>query len=120
MVSAEIDRNLERRQDEANIARWAPPRLRDVARLLGRTHSAPVLEDRLGISASTLRQRGKGMLERNSTVATGGAAVSRSIAPTRNLGLDAYGTQLLGLMNVEDAFDNHDVASLTQRLGLGV
>ena len=59
MVQAEIDYTLSEREDDAALARWAPKALQEVARVFGRINSGLILENRLGLSLSNLRQRGK-------------------------------------------------------------
>ena len=98
MVSAQIDPNFLRRQDEAALDRWAPKHLQEVATLFGRINSGLVLENRLGLSLSNVRQRGE---ELRTSLATGGAAVPRSVAPLRYAGLDLYGSELLAMMSID-------------------
>ena len=98
MVSVEIDHNLSQREDDAALARWAPKALQEVARVFGRINSGLILENRLGLSLSNLRQRGE---ELRTSLATGGAAVPRSIAPLRYAGLDLYGSELMAMMSIE-------------------
>ena len=112
MVSAQIDPNFLRRQDEAALDRWAPKHLQEVATLFGRINSGLILENRLGLSLSNLRQRGE---ELRTSLATGGAAVPRSVAPLRYAGLDLFGSELMAMMSIntvasrlpETACDNH-------------
>ena len=101
MVSAEIDRNLLEREEDAALARWAPQHLREVAKVFGRINSGLVLENRLGLSMSNLRQRGEELHKRTSTLSTGGAAVPRSVAPLRYGGLDLYGSELMAMMMID-------------------
>ena len=101
MVSAEIDYNQMEREDQAALNRWAPKGLQEVARVFGRINSGLILENRLGLSMATLRQRGEELHKRNSTLATGGAAVPRSIAPLRYGGLDLYGSELMAMMTID-------------------
>ena len=98
MVSVEIDHGLSQREDDAALARWAPKALQEVARVFGRINSGLILENRLGLSLSNLRQRGE---ELRTSLATGGAAVPRSIAPLRYAGLDLYGSELMAMMSIE-------------------
>ena len=100
MVQAEIDYNLLRRQDDAALNQWAPKQLHEIARVFGRIRSGLILENRLGLSLSNLQSRGKQFVDR-STLATGGAAVPRSIAPLRYAGLDLYGSELMAMMVID-------------------
>ena len=98
MVSVEIDHDLSRREDDAILDGWAPKWLQEVARVFGRINSGLILENRLGLSLSNLRQRGE---ELRTSLATGGAAVPRSIAPLRYAGLDLFGSELMAMMQID-------------------
>ena len=97
MVSAQIDPDFLRRQDDANLDRWAPKHLQEIAKIFGRISSGLILENRLGLSLSNLRQRGE---ELRTSLATGGAAVPRSVAPLRYGGLDLFGSELMAMMSI--------------------
>ena len=98
MVQAEIDHNLSQREDDANLDRWAPKQLQEIARVFGRINSGLILENKLGLSLSNLRQRGE---ELRTSLATGGAAVPRSVAPLRYAGLDLFGSELMAMMQID-------------------
>ena len=100
MVSAQIDANFLRRQDDAALNQWAPKQLHEIARVFGRINSGLVLENKLGLSLSNLQNRGKQFVDR-STLATGGAAVPRSVAPLRYAGLDLFGGELMAMMVID-------------------
>ena len=101
MVTAEIDYNRLEREEDAAMARWAPKQLQEVARVFGRINNGLIRENRLGLSLSTLRQRGEELHKRTSTLSTGGAAVPRSVAPLRYGGLDLYGSELMAMMTID-------------------
>ena len=97
MVSAQIDHGFLRRQDDAALAAWAPKHLQEIAKIFGRINSGLILENKLGLTLSNMRQRGE---ELRTSLATGGAAVPRSIAPLRYAGLDLYGSELMAMMGI--------------------
>ena len=100
MVQAEVDYNLLRREDDATLDRWAPKQLQEIARVFGRINSGLILENKIGLTLSNLQQRGKQFVDR-STLATGGAAVPRSVAPLRYAGLDLFGSELMAMMQID-------------------
>ena len=104
MVSAEVDHNLLRREDDATLDRWAPKQLQEIARVFGRIHSGLILENKIGLSLSNLRQRGEVL---RTSLATGGAAVPRSVAPLRYAGLDLYGGELLAMMQIDTVVSDY-------------
>ncbi len=107
MVSAKVDPNLAERETQAALDRWAPRQLQEAARIFDRLNSGEIRENRLCLSVNDLKRRGKGFLQRQTTLATGGAGTGREIAPTRNFGLDAYGSALMADMTVNTVEDSY-------------